>query len=443
MTLSSNMAFARNGAGQVVAAHDLPLVGPAIFRCASCGGGVSLCRPAGAHAYFRHAQGNACEHGALRALHAAALELLVESRFVHAPPLTQNGIGRGKRQMTEAWGVEASVCARVDGVSVDLYAETLAGPLIIQIAIPELYDPSSRAAIRALGYAALEISIPNPSEVLSIGDLREVVLHGLKNKIWLFHPALANPDRQPQRGRRVAEMALLFGEVEKPAAKLSMPVAMAPWADVGGIAKAVPYRQLSVSEKILQLEQQLGEPCDRWPDVVDIDVTGSDAFGVDRRLWQADVFGRFVHHLDQRATLPDFTVPAVLDWLSMRYALTPTFEDAEKIALHQYLRALVTRGYLMDLAYQHFRALPAPCAEGLTTLRWNPDARLSVSGLRVSSERVHLDIPVTQVQRILEYFEDGHPAMPVVEFVQDLMLRLRAPARPIVALLREAHLILD
>ncbi|WP_368624550.1 hypothetical protein [Paraburkholderia sp. BR14262] len=65
-----------------------------------------------------------------------------------------------------------------------------------------------------------------------------------------------------------------------------------------------------------------------------------------------------------------------------------------------------------------------------------------MSGLRVCSERVRLEISANQVQRLLEYFEDGHPAVPVAAFVQDLMVRLRKPARPIVALLREAHLIL-
>jgi hypothetical protein len=443
MTLNSHMAFARNGAGQVVAAHDLPLVGPATFHCASCRREVSLWRPDSTHAYFRHARGGACEHGALRALHAAALELLVQSRFVHAPPLTQNGNGHGKRHILEQWGTEASVCARVDGVSVDFYAETLAGPLIIQIAIRSLYDPSSRVGIRALGYAALEISIPNAKDILSIGDLREVVLHGLKNKIWLWHPALANLDRRPPPERRTAEMALLFDEVEKPATKRSMPVAVSPWADVGGIARGLPYRQLPVPEKIRELEQQLGASCDRWPDVVDIDVAGSDAFGVDSRLWQADVLGKFVNHHGKGATSPDFAMHAVLGWLYMRYALTPAFEDAEKVAVYQYLRTLVTRGYLMDLPEQHFRVMPGPRADGLSTLRWNPDSRLSVSGLRVSSERVHLDIPVTHVQRILEYFEEGHPAEPVRAFVEDLMVRLHAPERTIVALLREAGLVVD
>jgi hypothetical protein len=45
---------------------------------------------------------------------------------------------------------------RVDGIPVDLYAGTLAGPLIIQIAIKSLYDATTRPNVRALRYAALE-----------------------------------------------------------------------------------------------------------------------------------------------------------------------------------------------------------------------------------------------------------------------------------------------
>ncbi|MFX1677091.1 hypothetical protein PWR63_33490 [Paraburkholderia sp. A2WS-5] len=71
-------------------------------------------------------------------------------------------------------------------------------------------------------------------------------------------------------------------------------------------------------------------------------------------------------------------------------------------------------------------------------------ARLRVCAsarLRVCAERVRLAIPANQVQRLLEYFEDGHPAVSVATFVQDLMLRLHAPERTIVALLREADLV--
>ncbi|SAL06112.1 hypothetical protein AWB78_07882 [Caballeronia calidae] len=134
MASNSHMAFARNAAGQVVAASDLPSVGPAIFHCAGCGCEVTLCRQDASQAYFRHARPVACELCALHALHAAALQLLAESRFVDAPALTQHGIGHGKRHMIEEWG-EASVCTNVDGIPVDFFAETLAGPLVIQIAI--------------------------------------------------------------------------------------------------------------------------------------------------------------------------------------------------------------------------------------------------------------------------------------------------------------------
>jgi hypothetical protein len=440
MASGSHMAFARNRVGQVVAAIDLPSVGPARFHCAGCGGEVTLCRQNASQAWFQHIGPAACELGALRALHAAALQLLAESRFVAAPALTPNGKGHGRRRMIEQWG-EASVCIQVDGIPVDFFAETLAGPLIIQIAIKSLYNATTRATIRALGYAALEISIPNPGEVLGMGDLREIVLHGLTNKVWLWHPAIGHRERHAQPQRRPAEVALLFGEVAKPASKLSVPVAVTPWVQAGGLAADAAYRQLPVAEKIRALEQQLGEPCERWPGAIDVDVTGKDTFCVDPRLWQADLFGKFVRPAAEGASTRGFTLRTVLGWLSLRYRIVPAFEDAEKVAVHQYLRALTAQGYLTELPDQQFRVLREPRPDMRSTLRWNPDARLSVSGLRVCSERVRLEIPVNQVQRLLEYFEDGHPAVSVATFVHDLKFRLRAPERTIVALLREADLV--
>jgi len=85
----------------------------------------------------------------------------------------------------------------------------------------------------------------------------------------------------------------------------------------------------------------------------------------------------------------------------------------------------------MDLRDQQYRVLPGPHPDARPSLKWNPDARLTVSGLRVCAEQVRLKIPANQVQRLLEYFEDGHPAVPVAAFVQDLMRRLHAPERPI------------
>lgn len=440
MASGSHMAFAANSAGQVVAANDLPSVGPAIFHCAGCGGKVILCRQNASHAYFRHARPAACELGMLHALHAAALQLLAESRFVAAPALTTNGNGRGRRRIIEEWG-EASICTKVDGIPVDFFAETLAGPLIIQIAIKALYTATIRSTIRALGYAALEISISNPDEVLGIGGLREVVLHRLTNKVWLWHPAIGNRERYAQQKRRPAEVALLFGELERPPAKLSVPAADTPWVKAGGLAAAAAYRQLPVADKIRALEQQLGEPCERWPGAIDIDATGKNAFCVDPRVWQADIFGKFVRPAAEGANTRDFAMLTVLGWLSMRYRICPAFEDAEKVAVHQYLRALTAQGYLTELSDRQFRVVPEGRPTVLSALRWNPDARLSVSGLRVCSERVRLEIPANQVQRLLEYFEDGHPAVSVATFVQDLRLRLHSPERTIVALLHEANLV--
>ncbi|MCP3716372.1 hypothetical protein [Paraburkholderia sp. CNPSo 3281] len=93
----------------------------------------------------------------------------------------------------------------------------------------------------------------------------------------------------------------------------------------------------------------------------------------------------------------DFTMSTVLGWLYMRYRIVPALEDAEMVAVHQYLWVLTTQGYLSELPDQQFRVLPEPRPDVLSTLRRNRDSRLSVSGLRVCSERMRMEIPVNQV----------------------------------------------
>ncbi|MFT0172053.1 hypothetical protein ACLKMY_24085 [Paraburkholderia mimosarum] len=92
------------------------------FPLAGCGGNVALCRQNASQACFRHVRPAACELGALRALHAAALQPLSENWLVYAPAQTQNGNGHENRHMIEEWG-QASVDTTVDGILVDFFAE--------------------------------------------------------------------------------------------------------------------------------------------------------------------------------------------------------------------------------------------------------------------------------------------------------------------------------
>jgi hypothetical protein len=82
----SHIAFARNSAGQLVAATDLLDNVPQTYSCVACGHALEVRRSAKSPAYFRHVT-NACERGNLHATRAAALAILAEGRFVFAPAL--------------------------------------------------------------------------------------------------------------------------------------------------------------------------------------------------------------------------------------------------------------------------------------------------------------------------------------------------------------------
>jgi hypothetical protein len=210
-------------------------------------------------------------------------------------------------------------------------------------------------------------------------------------------------------------------------------------------ADSTCFRQLAVTEKLEVLEKEMGLPCDRWPAHVDIEVGGEQTFGVDRRIWQADVFSCFVQKLHPGVGENMFSVGAVSEWLKSRYLLDRPFLGADSIAVLQFLSALVQRGFLVERngderRYRVVRTCRAVSESGLV---WRPHATLSASQLRVLSTQAGLRVPVDIVQWLLESFDDCHPSGTVYDFVSVLSRRVHAPPRNIIAFLLDAKLVVE
>jgi hypothetical protein len=210
-------------------------------------------------------------------------------------------------------------------------------------------------------------------------------------------------------------------------------------------ADSTCFRQLAVTEKLEVLEKEMDLPCDQWPAYVDIEVRGEQTFGVDRRVWQADVFSRFVQKVHSGVGENMFSVADVSGWLKNRYLLDRPFPSADGIAVHQFLSALVQRGFLVERNgdephYRVVRTRPATHESGLV---WRPHATLPASQLRVLSTQAGLRVPVDLVQWLLESFDDCHPYGTVDDFVSALSRRVHAPRRNIIAFLLDAKLVVE
>lgn len=447
MPSTSHIAFARNSAGQLLAATDLLDSVPQCYRCVACGHPLEVRRPPNSPAYFRHVT-DTCELGSQQATRAAALSILAEGRFVFAPALLGPSGGASPRKgkdshrVLEEWGEDVAMDTTIDGVAVDFFAHTLGGPLVIQVCVPDLYDVRSRVAVKALGLPTLEIVVPRKERIHRISDLRRVVQHSVINKVWLRHPVIEQGTRlkAPAPPHHAAGAALSNGGADAPT-RLTVPLQVPSWIKVGSHAENALYRQKPVTGKIEVLEGLLGLSCDRWPDAVDIEVQSQSCCGVDRRIWQADVFARFVVGAGREDRDASFAVQTVQRWLAARYDASGGAEQAQTGATFHYLRELTLRGYLLELSGHQFRPTGHWRGDTEQRLHWVQGRTLSVSELRACSARVRFDVPEGEVQRLLEYFGGGHPAVAVDAFVREFARVTRSPERSVMALLREARLV--
>ncbi|GJH02850.1 hypothetical protein [Paraburkholderia terrae] len=437
MAKAAHIVFAKDGAGNIAAASDLFTAGRSMYLCLACGKELRRKTLGDGFPYFVHAQRTSCRLAAHYALRAAAQRVLTESRFIKVPftgqPVDANRLSASLVQWTD------SACdVEVGHVPVDFLAETGEGQLLIELSIPGLPATSTPERLRILRLATLEVELPPPANVHGFSDLRQSLLHSLGNKRWVFHPAHSLPAGRQNGARYQAEPRV-------PPVQALEAGAPSPWNPALSFAESTCFRQLAVTEKLEVLEKEMDLPCDRWPAYVDIEVGGEQTFGVDRRIWQADVFSRFVqkHHPGVGENM--FSSAAVSEWLKSRYLLDRPFPGADSIAVHQFLTALVQRGFLVERngdepRYRVVRTRPAANESGLV---WRPHATLSASQLRVLSMQAGLRVPVDIVQWLLESFDDCHPSVTVDDFVSILSRRVHAPPRSIIAFLLDAKLVVD
>lgn len=450
MALFAHIAFARNDAGEMVAARELFELTPASYTCAGCGKAVKLRFARKGLSFFTHTDGPDCPLGGHLALRAAVLQLLTHTHAIQTPPAlppakrAPPGRKKAPTPLLEEWDV-GSTDAVVDNVILDFLAETLAGKLGILITLPGLTDPNRREHLRTLGLPILEVALAKPGEIHTFADIRRRLLDDSSNKRWLAHPALEPDSDAPAFVPTPLERKLgwsteaqpLAGSDAKPS-KTTVPLPARPRTSETN--PHLVFRQLSVSKKIEVIEQRMGCIQRKWPPLVDTHVTGENSFGCDRQVWQADVYSRFVYEALQRQRTVAFSSADVLTWLEARYTIEPPFQNADRIAIYYFLEHLSREGCLMALGGQRYR-LAQTKARALSDAQWDPAASLSVSRFLNAARACNLPIPYEEIERILVSFEDGPPTEAVGEFATAVALRLHARPQTVMVVLEKTGLI--
>jgi hypothetical protein len=449
MAQFAHIAFARNDAGEMVAARELFELAPASYTCAGCGKALRLRFARKGLTFFTHLDGPDCPLGAHLALRAAVLQLLADTRVIQTPPVLpqvpRRPAGRKKAPPVslEEWDT-GSVDAVVDNIIVDFLAETLAGKLGILVTLPGLTDPNRREQMRTLSIPVLEVVIAKPGEVHTFADLRDRLLDDTHNKHWLTHPSL-EPEGAPvfnptplelKLGWTAEAQPLAGGEVKPSKTTSPLPLRQRPSEANPHLA----FRQLSVSEKIEVIEKRMGCAQRKWSPLADMHVTGENSFGCDRQVWETDVYSHFVYEALQRHQTTAFSSENVRTWLEARYEIQPPFPNAERIAIYYYLEHLSREGCLIPLGGQRYKLAITKLQPG-THAQWDPVASFSVSRFLNAARACNLPIPYDEIERILVSFEEGPPSEAVEDFATAVAHRLHAQSRTVMAVLEKAGLI--
>lgn len=448
MPQAAHIAFAKDVAGNIAAASAFFVSQRSEYFCVACD--KPLQRVSGAHQYphFVHAIKTRCRHSAQQALRAAAQHVLCDARFMrapappgHVPPQGTSSLPRESGTRSTGLLVNWAESARdvtVTNAPVDFLAtDSQFGQVAVRLVVPGLESGDTLSLPKDI--PVLEVTLPLPAEVHGFADLRQALLHNVANKTWLVAPQEALLVSAATHDVEEAETALPAEAEAAAAAEHGR-----PWHRAISFADNAIYRQLAPAQKLEALERLMEVPREKWPAEADIEVDNEDVFGVDRRLWQADLLARFVLQATPRSAVSDFSAEAALDWLKERYAVTPTFPDAALYATKTYLSELIARGIL---SYRDSRTGVYMVLRQQTDEReglvWFPRANLSASQLRTLARHLDMHIPVGMVQAILDSFDDGHPVGTVSEFVTAISRLVHASPKQVTALLMDAHLVME
>jgi hypothetical protein len=436
MPEATYIVFARDAAANVAAASDVSASHRSAHFCVACGKELKRAVPENGVPYFRHAQRATCRLSAHYALRAAARHILLESRFIKAPLSGEGRRAGGISSFLIQWS-DCIADIEVVHVPVDFVAETADCQLIVEIAIPGLPLTAPLERVGKLGVPTLVVSLPAPARILGWADLRQYVLHSIENKSWLvpFEKAQRHLASLPPGEQHASSIP---GDADK---------ASSAWTSSLVFADNALYLQLSRAQQLEVLQKQMALPCDRWAAEVDIEVCGEGAFGMDRRIWQADAFSRFIWSASTDTKVREVAFSEVLRYLSERYWVELDKKDAARMAVYYYLQGLAERGALQpfneDMEEPIYLVTGIKVPVAADDLRWVAHATLSASQLRVLSVQVGLKVPIELVQELLESFDDCHPSVPVGEYASTLARKLHAPLQSVLAFLRDAGLVAE
>lgn len=392
--------------------------------------------------HFAH-DGLACATGAETALHLMAKQILADEQRIQLPAVevsisATDVLGKLQTVSTVLAGPanvkygmvvveEARDNRRPDAVAsggdVDIEHR-------IEVFVRHAVDSVKASELEALDCACYEICLNDIPVQSTIAELRDAVIAAPDRIRWLSYPGLvaARQALEPKSRELLDSSARRKVEQDAHSAAVYASLAeedrreKADWARQARekkqreqkLARAnANYKGAPAEEKRTFVHTKLRLPAGPVPSIVNRPVTGDTSFGVDRDVWQADIFRKCIFGGGRR----ELALEDVLSWMHLRYLISPEFPNAANIALWKYFSVLEESGFVRHLGRQRFLVLrdSAPwlvaVAQVVGSWFWAPDAySCTRAELEEANLRGGFGLTSTTLAAILRRFHAEHRA---------------------------------
>ena len=93
---------------------------------------------------------------------------------------------------------------------------------------------------------------------------------------------------------------------------------------------------MSSEEKLSTVLRYLKIELSEIPSFLNYKALGSSSFTVNSQIWQTSVFAAFIQNAFKRS-IRKLNLDEVLEWMHLRFDVSSTFENSEKVALWDFL----------------------------------------------------------------------------------------------------------
>ncbi|WP_216675205.1 hypothetical protein, partial [Paraburkholderia elongata] len=243
------------------------------------------------------------------------------------------------------------------GVRPDFTVDLTEHRLIVEVAVTHFCDAQKQAKLKLLGFPALEIDLSNVARDIRVAEVRRLVLEETEGKRWIFYPGEAEA-RATLEVRRSHEESLRVAALERE--REAERVRDRARAAVYENKVALANRRFLESREITKenyVASKFGISQRDWPPLLDASVRDERSIETPRRIWQADVYRKFIHGKLVSRGIALVSVAKVADGLTRRYPIAPASFSMVPISVWVFFCSLERQGYLQQHGGQEFAVL--------------------------------------------------------------------------------------